>query len=200
MAQWLITAVHYIIVTSNIAAIPGGRVNANSAMVTIGMVKVVFKAKWSCSVWGLSKSIAERQKKKKKKKTILKFQANRTYSFWNVAVERFYVFYCFCQYTDKVNGDMLISIHFCQNFTNILRINLHTTFILQNFGLKLITATLEHSQSHRHAFKGGGTVVWNDYLLIFSQKCHILFHKKVGNSLQIIKYINLSRFQHILKL
>ena len=44
------------------------------------------------------------------------------------------------------------------------------------------------------------TVVWNDYLLIFSQKCHILFHKKVGNSLQIIKYINLSRFQHILKL
>ena len=34
----------------------------------------------------------------------------------------------------------------------------------------------------------------------FSQKCHILFHKKVGNSLQIIKYINLSRFQHILKL
>ena len=23
-----------------------------------------------------------------------------------------------------------------------------------------------------------GTVVWNDYLLIFSQKCHILFHKK----------------------
>ena len=44
------------------------------------------------------------------------------------------------------------------------------------------------------------TVVWNDYLLIFSQKCHILFHKKVGNSLQIIKYIKLSRFQHILKL
>ena len=44
------------------------------------------------------------------------------------------------------------------------------------------------------------TVVWNDYLLIFSQKCHILFHKKVGSSLQIIKYINLSRFQHILKL
>ena len=44
------------------------------------------------------------------------------------------------------------------------------------------------------------TVVWNDYLLIFSQKCHILFHKNVGNSLQIIKYINLSRFQHILKL
>ena len=44
------------------------------------------------------------------------------------------------------------------------------------------------------------TVVWNDYVLIFSQKCHILFHKKVGNSLQIIKYINLSRFQHILKL
>ena len=44
------------------------------------------------------------------------------------------------------------------------------------------------------------TVVWNDYLLIFSQKCHILFHKKVGNSLQIIKYINLSRFQQILKL
>ena len=34
----------------------------------------------------------------------------------------------------------------------------------------------------------------------FSQKCHILFHKKVGNLLQIIKYINLSRFQHILKL
>ena len=44
------------------------------------------------------------------------------------------------------------------------------------------------------------TVVWNDYLLIFSQKCYILFHKKVGNSLQIIKYINSSRFQHILKL
>ena len=49
-------------------------------------------------------------------------------------------------------------------------------------------------------FLSQDTVVWNDYLLIFSQKCHILFHKKVGNSLQIIKYINLSRFQHILKL
>ena len=113
MAQWLMTAVHCINVTSNTAAIPGGGVNANSnsAMVTMGMIKVVSTAKWSCSVWGLSKPIAERQKKKS-----LKFQANRTYSFWNVAVERFYVFYCFCQYIDKVNENMLISIHFLPKF------------------------------------------------------------------------------------
>ena len=33
--------------------------------------------------------------------------------------------------------NMLININFGQYFTNILWINLHTTFILQNFGLKL---------------------------------------------------------------
>ena len=32
---------------------------------------------------------------------LLKFQPNRTYGFWDVAVERFFVS-CFCQYIDKV--------------------------------------------------------------------------------------------------
>ena len=66
---------------------------------------------------------------------------NRTYGFREITVERFFVFYCFCQYIDKVNEEnwqnVLININFCQFFTNILWINLHTTFILQNFGLKL---------------------------------------------------------------
>ena len=60
-----------------------------------GHIKVVLKAKWSCSVVGLLQR--ERQTK------LLKFQPNRTYGFWDIAVERFFVFYCFCQYIDKVN-------------------------------------------------------------------------------------------------
>ena len=44
------------------------------------------------------------------------------------------------------------------------------------------------------------TVVWNDYLLIFWPKCHISLHKLVGNPVQMIIYVKLSRFQLILKL
>ena len=38
---------------------------------------------------------------------ILKFQPNRTYGFWEIAVERFFVFYYFGQYIDKVNEKKL---------------------------------------------------------------------------------------------
>ena len=44
--------------------------------------------------------------------------------FWEIAIERFFVFYCFCQNIDKVNEgnwqNVLIIINFCQYFTNIL--------------------------------------------------------------------------------
>ena len=40
-------------------------------------------------------------------------------------------------FNDKNWQNMLINIIFCQYFTNILWLNLHTTFILQNFNLKL---------------------------------------------------------------
>ena len=78
---------------------------------------------------------------KSKLNILLRFQPNPTYGFWDTAVERFFVFYCFCQYIDKVNEEnwqnMLININFWQYFTNSLWVNLHTTFIFQNFGLKL---------------------------------------------------------------
>ena len=52
-----------------------------------------------------------------------------------------FLFYCFCQYqnvkvTEENWQNVLINIKFCQYFTNILWKNLHTTIILQNFGLK----------------------------------------------------------------
>ena len=37
----------------------------------------------------------------------------------------------------KISKNMLIDINFYQYFTDILWINLHTNFILPNFGLKL---------------------------------------------------------------
>ena len=39
------------------------------------------------------------------KQTKLKFGPNRTNGFREIAVERFFVFYCFCQYIDKVNEE-----------------------------------------------------------------------------------------------
>ena len=45
--------------------------------------------------------------------------------------------------------------------------------------------------------KAPSTVVWNNYLLIFWPKCHILLHKKLDTQ---CKYVELSRFQPILKL
>ena len=36
---------------------------------------------------------------------ILKFGPNQTNGFREIAVERFFVFYCFCQYIDKVNEE-----------------------------------------------------------------------------------------------
>ena len=57
-----------------------------------------------------------------------------------MVVFSFVVYYHFCQYIDEGNEEnlqnMLININFCQYFANILWMNLHTTFILQNFGLK----------------------------------------------------------------
>ena len=80
-------------------------------------------------------------REKGKLNILLKFQPNRDIRFWDTAVERFFEFYCLCQYIDKVNEEnwqnMLININFWQYFTNILWINLHTTFILQDLGLKL---------------------------------------------------------------
>ena len=62
-----------------------------------------------------------------------------------------FVFFCFYQNIDEVNEEnwqnMLMNINFCQYFTNILGINLHTTFISQNFGLKrgkMFSYALEH--------------------------------------------------------
>ena len=43
--------------------------------------------------------------REKQTNLILKFGPNRTNGFREIAVERFFVFYCFCQYIDKVNEE-----------------------------------------------------------------------------------------------
>ena len=42
-------------------------------------------------------------REKAKLNLILKSQPNWTSIFWEIAIERFFVFYCFCQYIDKSN-------------------------------------------------------------------------------------------------
>ena len=50
-------------------------------------------------------------------------------------------------------------------------------------------SSIHNQQENQFHIGKQRTVVWNDYLLTFSQNVYILFHKKAGNSLQIIKYI-----------
>ena len=86
--------------------------------------------------------------------------------FWEIAVERFFVFYCFCQYIDKVNDEnwqnVLININFCQYFTNILWINLHTTCRLKK--IKGLFALL--------AWKSGGSVGRSFFFFFFLNSGH----------------------------
>ena len=42
------------------------------------------------------------------------------HGFWEIAVESFFVFHCFCQFIDKVNEESWQSVLININFANIL--------------------------------------------------------------------------------
>ena len=50
-------------------------------------------------------------REKGKQNFILKFEPNRIYGFWEIAVERFLEFYCLCQYSDKINEENWQNMH-----------------------------------------------------------------------------------------
>ena len=92
----------------------------------------------------------------------MKFRPNWPYGFWEIDVEKFFVFYCFCQYIDKVNEEswqnMFIKINFCQFFffflyTNILWINAHITSLLLSYEILVWNIISYHRSMCSHGLK-----------------------------------------------